>query len=111
MIRRPPRSTRTDTLFPYTTLFLSTLVVLGVLAASLFYGDAMLTPAISVLSAVEGLTVVDAGLQPLVLPISVVILVALFLIQSGGTARVGALFGPLVLVYFAPLRSEERGGV
>src|SRR3546814_15080995 len=80
-----------------------TLVVLGVLAASMFYGDAMLTPAISVLSAVEGLTVVEAGLQPLVLPIAVVILVALFLIQSGGTAGVGALFGPIVLVYFATL--------
>src|SRR3546814_44380 len=80
-----------------------TLVVLGVLAASMFYGDAMLTPAISVLSAVEGLTVVEAGLQPLVLPIAVVILVALFLIQSGGTARGGALYGPIVLVYFATL--------
>lgn len=80
-----------------------TLVVLGVLAASMFYGDAMLTPAISVLSAVEGLTVVEAGLQPLVLPIAVVILIALFLIQSRGTARVGALFGPIVLVYFATL--------
>ncbi|MFZ5725455.1 MAG: potassium transporter Kup [Pseudomonadota bacterium] len=80
-----------------------TLVVLGVLAAAMFYGDAMLTPAISVLSAVEGLTVVEAGLQPLVLPIAVVILIALFLIQSRGTARVGALFGPIVLVYFATL--------
>lgn len=79
------------------------LVVLGVLAASLFYGDAMLTPAISVLSAVEGLTVVEARLEPLVLPISVAILIALFLIQSRGTARVGALFGPIVLVYFAML--------
>src|SRR3546814_6592895 len=69
----------------------------------MFFGDAMLTPASSVLSAVEGLTVVEAGLQPLVLPIAVVILVALFLIQSGGTARVGALFGPIVLVYFATL--------
>ena len=79
------------------------LVVLGVLAASLFYGDAMLTPAISVLSAVEGLTIVEASLEPLVLPIAVAILVALFLIQSRGTARVGALFGPIVLVYFATL--------
>lgn len=81
----------------------ATLVVLGVLAASLFYGDAMLTPAISVLSAVEGLTVVEESLQPLVLPIAVIILVALFLIQSRGTARVGAVFGPIVLVYFATL--------
>jgi KUP system potassium uptake protein len=79
------------------------LVMLGVLAASLFYGDAMLTPAISVLSAVEGLTVVEASLEPLVLPIAVVILIGLFLIQSRGTARVGAVFGPIVLVYFATL--------
>jgi KUP system potassium uptake protein len=80
-----------------------TLVVLGVLAASMFYGDAMLTPAISVLSAVEGLTVVEASLQPLVLPIAVTIMIALFMIQSRGTARVGALFGPIVLVYLATL--------
>lgn len=79
------------------------LVMLGIAAAALFYGDAMLTPAISVLSAVEGLTVVEERLQPLVLPIAVLILIALFLIQSRGTARVGALFGPIVLVYFAVL--------
>ncbi|OYU42064.1 MAG: potassium transporter Kup, partial [Burkholderiales bacterium PBB4] len=79
------------------------LVVLGVLAASLFYGDAMLTPAISVLSAVEGLTIVNPALGSLVLPIAVVILIALFLIQYRGTAMVGALFGPVVLVYFAVL--------
>jgi KUP system potassium uptake protein len=79
------------------------LVMLGVLAASLFYGDAMITPAVSVLSAVEGLTVVQSGLQPLVLPLAVVILVALFLVQSRGVARVGAIFGPIVLVYFAAL--------
>lgn len=79
------------------------LVMLGIAAAALFYGDAMLTPAISVLSAVEGLTVVEDRLQPLVLPIAVLILIGLFLIQSRGTARVGALFGPIVLVYFAVL--------
>lgn len=79
------------------------MVMLGVLAGSLFYGDAMLTPAISVLSAIEGLTIVEARLQPLVLPIAVIVLVGLFLIQSKGTARVGALFGPIVLVYFATL--------
>lgn len=79
------------------------LVVLGILAAALFYGDAMLTPAISVLSAVEGLTIVEAQLQPLVLPIAVFVLIALFLIQSRGTAKVGALFGPIVLVYFLVL--------
>jgi KUP system potassium uptake protein len=79
------------------------LIMLGVLAAAMFYGDAMLTPAISVLSAVEGLTIVEASLEPLVLPIAVAILVALFLIQSRGTARVGLLFGPIVLIYFATL--------
>ncbi|MBN8502722.1 MAG: potassium transporter Kup [Sphingomonadales bacterium] len=79
------------------------LTVLGVLAAALFYGDAMLTPAISVLSAVEGLTIVEARLEPLVVPIAVLILLGLFFIQSRGTARVGALFGPIVLAYFAVL--------
>ncbi len=79
------------------------LVTLGVLATALFYGDAIITPAISVLSAVEGLTVVQSNLEPLVLPIAIVILIALFLVQSRGTARVGAIFGPIVLVYFAAL--------
>ena len=75
--------------------------MLGVLATALFYGDSMITPAISVLSAVEGLTVVEAGLQPLVLPIAIGILIGLFVIQARGTAKVGALFGPIMLVYFA----------
>jgi KUP system potassium uptake protein len=79
------------------------LVMLGVLATALFYGDAMITPAISVLSAVEGLTLVQPGLEPLVVPICVAVLIGLFLIQSRGTARVGAVFGPIVLVYFAAL--------
>jgi KUP system potassium uptake protein len=79
------------------------LVLLGVLATALFYGDAIITPAISVLSAVEGLTVVEARLEPLVIPVSVGILIGLFLIQARGTARVGAIFGPIVLVYFAAL--------
>jgi len=81
----------------------STLVMLGVLATCLFYGDAMITPAISVLSAVEGLTIVEAPLQPLVVPISIAILIALFLVQSRGTAKVGTLFGPVILVYLAVL--------
>ena len=67
----------------------------------LFYGDAIITPAISVLSAVEGLAVAEARLAPLILPISIGILVGLFLIQSRGTAKVGAIFGPIVLIYFA----------
>jgi KUP system potassium uptake protein len=80
-----------------------TLVLLGVLATCLFYGDAMITPAISVLSAVEGLTIVEAGLQPLVIPVSVAILIGLFIVQRQGTARVGGLFGPIVLLYLAAL--------
>jgi KUP system potassium uptake protein len=79
------------------------IVLLGVFACALFYGDSMITPAISVLSAVEGLTVVQAGLQPLVVPIAIGILVGLFLLQRTGTARVGALFGPVVTVYFLTL--------
>lgn len=79
------------------------LVMLGVLATCLFYGDAMITPAISVLSAVEGLTVAEARLAPLVIPISIGILVGLFFVQSRGTARVGAVFGPIVLIYMAVL--------
>ena len=79
------------------------LVIMAVLATALFYGDAMITPAISVLSAVEGLTVVEARLAPLVLPIAIVILIGLFLIQARGTAKVGAIFGPVVLIYMATL--------
>jgi KUP system potassium uptake protein len=79
------------------------LVTLGVLATALFYGDAIITPAISVLSAVEGLTIVEARLTPMVLPIAIAILVGLFVIQKHGTARVGALFGPIMIVYFLVL--------
>jgi KUP system potassium uptake protein len=81
----------------------ATLVTLGVLATALFYGDAIITPAISVLSAVEGLAVAEARLAPLILPVSIGILVGLFLIQGRGTAKVGAIFGPVVLIYFAVL--------
>ena len=81
----------------------SSLILLGVLATCLFFGDAMITPAISVLSAVEGLTIVEASLEPLVVPISIGILVGLFLVQARGTAKVGAIFGPIVLIYFAAL--------
>ncbi|QXQ07222.1 potassium transporter Kup [Sphingosinicellaceae bacterium] len=76
------------------------LVLLGVLATALFYGDCIITPAISVLSAVEGLIVVQASLAPLVLPISIAILIGLFLLQARGSAKVGALFAPIMVVYF-----------
>lgn len=78
-------------------------VLLGVFATSLFYGDSMITPAISVLSAVEGLTVVDAGLQRFVIPIALTLLVLLFILQKRGTAKVGALFAPVMIVYFCVL--------
>ena len=79
------------------------LVVLGVLATALFFGDAIITPAISVLSAVEGLTVVQSRLGQVVLPLAIAILIGLFVIQARGTAKVGALFGPVMLFYFVAI--------
>ncbi len=76
------------------------IVLLGVFATALFYGDSMITPAVSVLSAVEGLAVAAPGFGKLVLPIAVVILVMLFSIQRTGTSRVGAFFGPIMMLYF-----------
>ncbi len=77
------------------------IVLLGVFATSLFYGDSMITPAVSVLSAIEGLAVYEPKLGPAVVPLVVGILVSLFLIQSRGTAKVAAFFGPIMLLYFA----------
>jgi len=81
----------------------SGIILLGVFATALFYGDSMITPAVSVLSAVEGLTTVNSGLQPFVVPIAVGILIGLFAIQSRGTSRVGLMFGPVMIFYFATL--------
>ena len=78
-------------------------VALGVLGAALFYCDALITPAISVLSAVEGLTVLDPNFERAVLPVTLGVIVALFAIQRRGTARVGRLFGPIMLLWFATL--------
>jgi len=78
-------------------------LLLGMIAAALFYGDALLTPAISVLSAVEGLEVATPQLQPYVVPLTVVILVALFAVQSRGTARVASYFGPVMTLWFVTL--------
>jgi KUP system potassium uptake protein len=79
------------------------LVALGLFGASLFYGDGMITPAISVLSAVEGLKIVDPALDELVIPITVAVLTVLFAIQRFGTGTVGSLFGPVMVVWFAIL--------
>jgi KUP system potassium uptake protein len=76
------------------------IVLLGVFATSLFYGDSMITPAVSVLSAVEGLAVAQPGMAHFVLPIAIAILIFLFAIQQSGTARVGLFFGPIMLFYF-----------
>ncbi|WP_082690356.1 potassium transporter Kup [Mycobacterium sp. M26] len=73
---------------------------LGILGAALFFGDSMITPAISVLSAVEGIKVVDPGLAELVVPITAVIIIGLFLVQRHGTATVGRFFGPVMIVWF-----------
>lgn len=75
----------------------------GIFAAALFYGDAVITPAISVLSAVEGLTVAAPALERFVVPVTLVVIVALFLVQRHGTGRVGRLFGPVTVVWFVTL--------
>lgn len=79
------------------------LVLLGVFATALFYGDSMITPAISVLSATEGLQYIVPGFKPWIVPTAVAILFGLFAIQSRGTDRVGKLFGPIMLTYFGML--------
>jgi KUP system potassium uptake protein len=85
------------------------LVLLGLFGASLLYGDGMITPAISVLSAVEGLEVVTPVFLPYVIPITIAILVGLFAVQSRGTARIGSIFGPVMLLWFITLGT--LGGV
>ncbi|MGF7161955.1 KUP system potassium uptake protein [Rhodoligotrophos appendicifer] len=78
-------------------------IVLSLVGAALFYGDGIITPAISVLSAVEGVHVIAPALSEFVVPIAIVILVALFMVQRTGTARVGRLFGPIMCIWFAVL--------
>jgi KUP system potassium uptake protein len=79
------------------------LVALGIFGTALLYGDGMITPAISVLGAIEGLEVATPLLRPYVVPVTVVILVALFLIQKYGTHRVGGLFGPIMILWFVTI--------
>src|SRR5437773_7960829 len=79
------------------------LLALGVIGASMFIGDSMITPAISVLSAVEGLKLAAPALEHYVVPLTVLILVALFSVQSSGTARVASAFGPVMVVWFATI--------
>ncbi len=79
------------------------IVMLGVFATALFYGDSMITPAMSILSAAEGLKYVDPGFGRWIVPISVAIIAALFAFQSRGTAKIGVWFGPIMLLYFGTL--------
>ncbi|HXE40205.1 MAG TPA: KUP/HAK/KT family potassium transporter, partial [Azonexus sp.] len=79
------------------------LVTLGLFGAALFYGDGVITPAISVLSAVEGLEIITPAFNPYILPITLAIVIGLFAFQRHGTARVGALFGPVMVLWFAVL--------
>ncbi|MEY3882277.1 MAG: potassium transport protein Kup, partial [Pseudomonadota bacterium] len=79
------------------------IVTIGLLGASLFYGDSIITPAISVLSAVEGLQIIAPSLSDYVLPITIMVLGGLFIIQSKGTGRVGRIFAPVMCFWFALL--------
>ena len=79
------------------------LLILGVAGAAFLYGDAAITPALSVISAVEGLKLIAPAFEAAVVPLSVAILVGLFVLQSRGTAKVGAYFGPIIVVWFAAL--------
>jgi KUP system potassium uptake protein len=87
------------------------LLAIGMAGAALFYGDAVLTPAISVLSAVEGLEVGTQAFTPYVVPIAVGVLVALFALQSQGTGTVGRLFGPVTLAWFLAIGAAGVGGI
>ena len=81
----------------------SALLLLGVCGATLFYGDSLITPAISVLGAMEGLVVIAPGLQAWVVPLALLVLVALFLVQRFGTGVVGRMFGPVIVLWFGTL--------
>ena len=89
----------------------SRIALLGLFGVALFYGDAVLTPAISVLSAVEGLEVGTTAFKPYVLPISIGVLIVLFAFQRQGTAAIGLLFGPIVIVWFAALAAVGVYGI
>jgi KUP system potassium uptake protein len=87
------------------------LAALGLFGASLFFGDSMITPAISVLSAIEGIKVVTPDLQDWIVPITAVIIVCLFMAQRFGTAKVGRLFGPVMILWFTSIGAFGIGGI
>ena len=87
------------------------MVICGLIGASLFYGDSMITPAVSVLSAVEGLGLAFDGIDHWVVPVSLVVLVALFLVQRHGTEKIGKLFGPVMVIWFVVLAALGVHGI
>lgn len=87
------------------------LMMLGVLGAALFYGDAVLTPAMSVLGALEGLEVVTLDFKPYIVPIAVGVLIGLFALQRTGSSKVGAIFGPITIVWFLTLSVSGINGI
>src|SRR5215471_8957441 len=89
----------------------ASLLIVGLIGAALLYGDGVITPAISVLSAVEGLKIDAPSLAPAVVPITIAILVGLFLVQRKGTEFVGSIFGPVMLVWFAAIALLGVGGI
>src|ERR1700693_3258649 len=76
------------------------IVLCGIVSAALFYGDAMITPALSVLSAIEGLKIATPAFDPYIVPLTIGVLVVLFAVQSRGTAKVAAFFGPIMVIWF-----------
>jgi len=89
----------------------ATIVMLGIISGALFYGDAVITPAVSVLSALEGMKDVTLTFEPYIVPLTVLILVVLFAVQSRGTARVAAFFGPVMCVWFGVIAAAAIGPI
>jgi KUP system potassium uptake protein len=89
----------------------ATVVLLGIISGALFYGDAVITPAVSVLSAIEGMKDVTLRFEPYIVPLTVLILLFLFAVQSRGTARVAAFFGPIMCVWFAVIAVAAIGPI
>ena len=82
---------------------IAVLILLGLFGAALFYGDSVITPAISVLSAIEGLKIATPAFEPYIVPLALVVLLLLFIVQKHGTARMGVFFGPIMILWFATL--------
>ena len=92
-------------------MWVPVITILGIFAAALFYGDSMITPAISVLSAVEGLKVALPDIDMIVIPLTLAILIVLFVIQRQGTHRIGILFGPIMILWFISITLLGLGGI